>query len=222
MAVDGLTSVRGRIAAAAERAGRSPESIRLVVVTKAASDDEVEELIAAGAEDFGENRAGPMVDRANRFADVRWHFVGRLQGNKVRKVRPVTDLLHSMDRTDLVGYWASEAEETPPVLVQVNVGAEPQKAGVSPEEAPALVDLCARSGVEVRGLMTLPPRVSSSAEARPFFERLRVLRDAIRTEHSGVKHLSMGMSDDFEAAIAEGATVLRVGRAIFDPVEDEG
>ncbi|MEE9299029.1 MAG: YggS family pyridoxal phosphate-dependent enzyme [Acidimicrobiia bacterium] len=221
MADTGLIAVRERIAEAAQRAVRSPGEISLVVVTKYASDAEVEEVVAGGATDLGETRADSIVARAGRFDGVRWHFVGRLQGNKVRKVRPVTDLLHSLDRAELAGYWGG-ADVIPPVLVQVNVGGEPQKGGISPSSAAALVELCIESGLAVRGLMTVPPRPTSPQEARPWFESLRLLRDSIALDHPGVRELSMGMSDDFEAAVAEGATILRVGRAIFGPVRSEG
>lgn len=222
MAGTGLTAVRERIVAAARRAGRVADEVGLVVVTKYASDEQVEQVVAAGATDLGESRADAIAARAAIFQGVRWHFVGRLQGNKVRKVRPVTDLLHSMDRPDLVRYWSSGVEGAPPVLVQVNVGGEQQKAGVAPADAPALVDLCIGFGLDVRGLMTVPPRAARPGDARPWFEKLRRLRDSIAVDHPGVRELSMGMSDDFEEAVAEGATVLRVGRAIFGPVRDEG
>jgi uncharacterized pyridoxal phosphate-containing UPF0001 family protein len=135
-------------------------------------------------------------------------------------VRRDAALLHSMDRTGLAERWAGES--VPPVLVQVNVASEPQKAGVDPLQAPALVERCHELGIEVRGLMTVPPRVDRAADAARWFSALRDLRDQIAVNHPGVTELSMGMTDDFEVAVAEGATILRVGRAIFDPFDDKG
>ncbi len=217
----GLSRVEERIAAAAARAGRS-DAITLVVVAKYASDQELDAVIKEGAGNIGESRADAVVARAARFRDVSWHFVGRLQGNKVRKVRPVTDLLHSMDRPDLADYWSKSEAEPSPVLIQVNLAGEPQKAGVSPDGALALVDKCAASGIEVHGLMTVPPRPETPEDSGRWFAGLRQLRDRIALDHPRVTELSMGMTDDFLIAISEGATILRVGRAIFDPFRNEG
>jgi pyridoxal phosphate enzyme (YggS family) len=219
MAAAGLSVVRERIAAAAATAGRD-DLIRLVVVVKYASDDQVAAVIADGASDLGESRAQALAGRAERFRGVSWHFVGRLQRNKAAAVRSSAELLHSMDRPSLARTWADPA--APPVLIQVNLADEPQKGGVGAAEAPALVETCRELGVEVRGLMTVPPRPDRPEDSSPWFAKLRRLRDAIAADHPEVKELSMGMSDDFEAAIAEGATILRVGRAIFDPFEEKG
>lgn len=218
MAAHRLSEVRARIAAAAEGAGRDPGRITLVAVSKTATDEQVLAAAAAGQRDFGENRAAELAERAARLPDdLRWHFVGRLQGNKVRRVRPVTHLLHSLDRADLVGYWAKGPGRPPPALVEVNVSGEAQKAGVGPDEAPALVETALAMGIEVRGLMTMAPLGDDPEEARPWFRRLAGLRDRIAAEHPGVAELSMGMTDDYEVAVQEGATILRVGRAIFGP-----
>jgi len=207
---------------AAARAGRDPAGITLVAVSKTATDDQVLDAYRSGHRDFGENRAGDLVERAARLPDdIRWHFVGRLQGNKVRRVRPIVHLLHSLDRADLAGYWVKGPGMPPPVLVQVNVAGEAQKAGVEPEEAADLVDEAAGLGLDVRGLMTMPPAVSDPEEARPYFRHLAALRDRLALRRPGLVELSMGMTDDFEVAVEEGATLLRVGRAIFGPFDQE-
>jgi pyridoxal phosphate enzyme (YggS family) len=217
-----LEAVRARVAAAAARVGRDPAGITLVAVSKTATDDQVLDAYRSGHRDFGENRAGDLVERAARLPDdIRWHFVGRLQGNKVRRVRPVAHLLHSLDRADLAGYWVKGPGMPPPVLVQVNVAGEAQKAGVEPEEAADLVDEAAGLGLDVRGLMTMPPVVADPEEARPYFRDLAALRDRLALHRPGLVELSMGMTDDFEVAVEEGATLLRVGRAIFGPFDQE-
>lgn len=218
----GLTAVRQRIVAAAGRAGRDPTEIVLVGVSKYATEGDVRAAFDEGLHDFGENRAKELVDRAALLPSARWHFVGRLQGNKVRLVRPITHLLHSLDRVDLAEYWVKGPGSPPPVLVQVNLADERQKGGVAPEEADALVSAAERLGLDVVGLMTVPPAAEDPDDSRPWFRRLREMRDRIRREHPAVKELSMGMSDDFEVAVEEGATVLRVGRAIFAPFHDKG
>jgi pyridoxal phosphate enzyme (YggS family) len=213
-----LTEVRERIAAAARRAGRDPSEITLVAVSKTADDAAVLDAYRAGQRDFGENRAGELAERAPRLpSDIRWHFIGRLQRNKARRVRPVTHLLHSLDRPRLVDAWAKGAGSPPPALVQVNVAGEEQKAGVTVDEAADLVDAATRMGIEVRGLMTMPPVVDDPETARPWFEALADLGARLRRDRPHLTELSMGMTDDFEVAVESGATLLRIGRAIFGP-----
>jgi len=213
-----LAEVRERAAAAATRVGRPVGDITLVAVSKGAGPELVRAAYAAGQRDFAENRASALASRWGELpGDTRWHFIGRLQGNKVRLVRPVACLLHSLDRADLAGYWAKGPGLPPPVLVQVNVAGEPGKAGVAPGEAEALVAAAAGLGLDVRGLMTIPPAGVSPEAARPHFRALARLRAELQARWPSLRELSMGMSDDFEVAIEEGATLLRVGRAIFGP-----
>lgn len=213
-----LLEVRERIAAVAARVGRGGEEVTLVAVSKAVGPRLIREAYDAGQRDFAENRAPALAARWGELpGDCRWHFIGRLQGNKVRLVRPVACLLHSVDRADLAGYWVKGPGLPPPVLVQVNVAGEPGKAGVPPNEAEALIATAAGLGLEVRGLMTIPPEGGSPEAARPHFRALARLCAELQPRWPGLVELSMGMSDDFEVAIEEGATLLRVGRAIFGP-----
>jgi pyridoxal phosphate enzyme (YggS family) len=214
----GLGAVQRRVAEAARRAGRADE-IALVVVTKYASDAAVTAVLEEGATLLGESRAQSLIPRAGAFPQAAWHFVGRLQRNKVAIVRPLVSMLHALDRIALADRWAGA--EVPPVLVQVNIAGEPQKAGVVPDEAPALVEHCHQLGIEVHGLMAVPPRPDTPSDSARWFTALRELRDRLGRDHPGLRELSMGMSDDFEVAVAEGSTILRVGRAIFDPFDDE-
>lgn len=210
--------VLARVEEAATRSGRDPNEVTLVAVSKTFPPERVMEIYDQGHRDFGENRAGEMVEKAVRLPDdIRWHFVGALQSNKARDVRPRTYLLHSMDRRSLANAWLKGQGHPPPVLVQVNVGEESQKSGVSPSEVPETVDWMTGMGLEVRGLMAIPPIPERPDDSRPHFEMLRRLRDEVRKNVPEVKELSMGMTDDFEVGIEEGASIIRVGRAIFGP-----
>jgi pyridoxal phosphate enzyme (YggS family) len=174
------------------------------------------EVYGAGHRDFGENRAQELAAKAPELpGDIRWHFVGSLQSNKARLVRGTTFLLHSMDRRSLGSAWMKGPGMPPPVLVQVNTGDEAQKSGISPDEVPATLQWTARLGLDVRGLMAIPPIPDDPEDSRPHFRLLRQLRDEAAIEHPSVTLLSMGMTDDFEVAIEEGASLIRVGRAIF-------
>lgn len=167
---------------------------------------------------FGENRAAELAAKAAAMpADVRWHFIGPLQSNKVRLVRPVAHLLHSMDRMSLATAWLKGPGAPPPALLEVNLGDEHQKAGVTVAEAPSMADRFLALGVDLQGVMAIPPQVDDPEASRPFFRRLALLRDELASSFPAMRELSMGMTDDFEVAIEEGATIIRVGRAIFGP-----
>ena len=215
--------VMERVVAAASRAGRSPDAVTVVAVSKTMSRRDILAVYEQGHRDFGENRAGELAVKAPDLPDdIRWHFVGALQSNKTRTVRSVVDLLHSMDRRSLGKAWMKGHGMPPPVLAQVNVGEEPQKSGVAAVEVGSALTWMVDMGLHVSGLMTIPPMPESPEDSRVYFERLRRIRDEVSATHPSVVELSMGMSDDFEVAIAEDASVIRVGRAIFGPRKPTG
>lgn len=204
--------VQGRIAEACESANRSVTEVTLVVVSKGRSTDEISELYGQGLRDFGENRAQELLDKAPRLpSDIRWHFVGPLQTNKVKTVRRVVSKLHSLDRIRLAAAWAAPAE-APPALLEINLGEEPQKHGFAPSEAAAAAEEVVDLGVSLQGVMAIPP---AGEPAAPHFERLVRIRDELALGHPQVTEVSAGMTEDFEEAIRAGATTIRVGRAIF-------
>lgn len=210
--------VTDRISAAVARSGRSLGDVTLVAVSKTMTPDDIMAVYERGHRDFGENRAQEMAEKASRLpGDIRWHFVGALQSRKARLVRPATHLLHSMDRESLASAWLKGHGLPPPVLVEVNIGREPQKAGVLPEDAGVFIDRLAGMGLDVKGLMAIPPIPDTAEASRRHFVALRALRDELSAERAAVRDLSMGMTDDFEVAIEEGASIIRVGRAIFGP-----
>ena len=217
-----LQRVRVRIDAAAERAGRDPQSITLVAVSKAHPVALIREAIAAGQRDFGENRVQEAVAKYKELGtQVRWHFVGRLQRNKVRHLVGWVDLIHSLDRPELaeeIGNRAAAAGATQEVLAEVNVSGDQGRGGVMLEGLASLLESAASvPGVRVTGLMAMAPIVGSPEDARPYFRRVARLRDEAQMEFPelAIEHLSMGMSQDYEVAIEEGATLVRVGEAIF-------
>ena len=210
--------VRERIESAAARSGRDPDSVTLVAVSKSKSADDIMTIYEMGHRDFGENRAQEMAEKAAVLpADIRWHFVGALQANKARLVRPKTHLLHSMDRESLAAAWVKGSGLPPPVLIQVNTGSEPQKSGVAPDGVEGLASTLGDLGIAVLGLMAIPPLSDDPEQMRRHFSELRRVRDRVVLEHPTMTELSIGMTDDYEVAIEEGASVIRVGRAIFGP-----
>jgi len=214
-----LTAVRERVAEAAARAGRSEGSVRLLAVSKTKPEALVREAYAAGQRDFGENYVQELTAKAIALADLadlRWHLIGPLQRNKAKLVAPIAALVHTVDRAalaDELDRRAAAASRVLPVLLEVNVSGEASKAGCSPDDAGALADAVrALPHLRLAGLMTIPPDSDDREQARPFFAALRQLRDRLGADLS---ELSMGMSHDFEIAIEEGATIVRVGTAIF-------
>ena len=219
-----LAGVRGRMADAASRAGRDPSSVRLVAVSKTYSAEHVLAAVAHGQFDFGENKVQEGLQKMAGTAEnsIRWHVIGHLQSNKARKAAEAFDWIHAVDSVDLLTKLdaaAGAAGRRPKVLVQVDLAGETTKFGAAPDAVPGI--FAAAEGlraVEVVGLMLLPPAVDEPDAARPWFRRLVALREQLAA--SGVPaqrlaELSMGMSHDFEVAIEEGATIVRVGSAIF-------
>ena len=221
---DRLAEVRGRIAAAARSAGRDPSSIRLVAVSKTFPIDAIREAYAAGQCEFGENRVQEALEKIAACGDleIRWHLLGHLQTNKAKKAAPAFSTIHSVDSVELLQKIDAAAADTgraPELLIQVDLAGEATKFGVPPADVPRLFDAAFRCHtVRVAGLMTLPPIPESPADARPWFRQLRELRDEWRAAGvppSMLAELSMGMSGDFEVAIEEGSTMVRIGTAIF-------
>jgi len=215
-----IANVRARIRAAAERGGRRADDVLLVAVTKTVDAARVRDAAALGLRTFGENRVQEAREKIPAVSGVSWHLIGSLQRNKAKEAVRLFDVLESVDSEALaeeLSRRAVEQERAVDVLIQVNVAREPQKHGASPEEAAAVVRrTAALPGLRLRGLMTIAPAVSDPDEVRPVFRALRELRENLqRVLGAALPELSMGMSEDFEVAIEEGATMVRIGRAIF-------
>lgn len=208
-----VAAVRERIAAAAHRAGRNPADVRLIAAAKTKGPELIEAAIRAGVTDIGENYVQEAAAKRTHVRGVaRWHMIGHLQRNKVARALEVFDVIQTVDSLALGQALSRRAPagRSVPVLVEVNLAGEQSKSGAAPDAVPELVAaLRELPSIAVAGLMTIPPPVEPDA-ARPYFRRLSTLRDAL-----GLVELSMGMTDDFEAAIEEGATMVRVGRALF-------
>ncbi len=211
---DNITNVRQRIDAACERAGRSPDSVTLIAVSKGFSADAVAEAAAAGQRDFGENRVQEAIEKIDALAArgimPRWHLIGHLQSNKAKTAADRFAIIHSVDSLRLAEELSRRAERLG-ILLEVNAAQEASKFGFAPQEvAPALSSIATLPHLDVLGLMTVAPLSDDPEAVRPIFRALRALRDAL-----GLRELSIGMTNDFETAIEEGATMVRVGRAIF-------
>lgn len=217
-----LQSVRQRIDDACRRAGRDPSGVTLVAVAKTFPVDQVVTALEAGAIDIGENRAQELKEKAAVLGErARWHFIGPLQTNKVRQVVGIATLIHSVDRFGLGEAIARRARTlgiVQEVLVEVNIAGEATKAGVEPPGAIGLAEELYRlDGLRVCGLMAIPPQAERPEEARAYFGELAELGARLQGTIPGATHLSMGMTADLEVAVEEGATLVRVGRAIFGP-----
>jgi pyridoxal phosphate enzyme (YggS family) len=218
---DRLQAVKSRIAAAAAACGRSPRDIVLVAVTKSFPAAAVRAAHAAGQRDFGENYAQEALEKMRQLAelDIAWHYIGPIQSNKTRVIAEHFDWVHSVDRLKIAERLSNQrAEGAPPlqVCIQVNVSGEASKSGVAPEELPAVARAVATiPRLRLRGLMAIPEPTADPSLARRRFDHVRELQNALVRDGLALDTLSMGMSDDLEAAIAAGATMVRVGTAIF-------
>ncbi len=221
MIAENLSRVKQSIAEAARQAGRHPGEVRLLAVSKAHGPETVTEAVHAGQLLFGENRVQEARSKIPRCPSrAEWHFIGHLQKNKAKQAAATFEVIQSVDSLDLARALNQALEELAlrkRVLLEVNVADESTKFGFSPEKLRRELDeLAALDRLEIEGLMCIPPFVPKPEMSRPYFERLRVLRDELEAEAGfGLPHLSMGMSHDFEQAILEGATLVRVGTAIF-------
>ena len=220
---DNILRIRERIAAAAARAGRDPSAVRLMGVTKTVGDDRILQAIEAGIDIIGENyvqEARRKIELMGKSAE--WHFIGHLQTNKAKYAVRLFDLIHSVNRMSLaeeLNRRAAAAGVVSRVLIEVNLGGEESKSGAPPEEAPGLIRAVAQmANLSIQGLMTMAPWYDDPERARPCFAGLRAIRDRIAAEkipNVAMRELSMGMTDDFEVAVEEGSTIVRIGRAIF-------
>ncbi len=205
---DNLAEVESRISAACQRAGRKRTDVTLVAVSKTFAADRVDEAIAAGVTHIGENRVQEAREKKPQVrGTARWHLIGHLQSNKAKDAVRIFDVIETVDSVELAQKIAKASDAARDVLLQVNVGDEPQKSGVATEDVNKVVQqVRAVEGIKLTGLMAIPP----IGDPRKHFRRLRELRDQV-----GLEELSMGMSEDFEIAIEEGSTMVRIGRAIF-------
>ena len=219
-----IADIRGRIAEAAKRSGRSPDDILLIAVTKLHEPDEIEEAIATGITDIAENKVQEIQKKYDQIVSpVRWHLIGHLQTNKVKYIIDKVVMIHSVDSLKLaeeIDKRAAAAGKTMDVLLQVNAAHEESKFGLDPKDVPQvmqdILDTC--PNVRIRGLMHMAPWSEDPEEIRPYFKEVKDLFDTLsRVEHpnSDFKYLSMGMSHDFETAIEEGANIVRIGTSIF-------
>lgn len=218
-----LLEIRRRIAAAAKRAGRAESEVTLVAVCKAQTREKIQEAAAAGQKDFGENYAQELIEHFGPWSlDLRLHFIGHLQRNKVKSILPYVALIHSVDSPELaqeIDKRAAALGKTQAVLVEINLGDESSKSGLAPERAASLcADIALLKNIELKGLMAIPPPTEDLPEARKHFRLLREIRDALNRKSvykRPLADLSMGMTHDFETAVEEGATIIRVGTGIF-------
>jgi pyridoxal phosphate enzyme (YggS family) len=213
---DNLVALQKRIDRACERSGRLPSDVTLVAVTKTVDTAAVIAAYDCGIHNFGENRIqGAQVKiEALDFlrTNITWHMIGHVQGNKTKLATNLFDIIHSVDSARLAHTLSRQAQKPLPVLIQVNVSGEETKQGIALDDLNiAFKDISRLSNIEIKGLMTMAPASDDPEAARPVFHALRQLRDSL-----GLEHLSMGMTDDFEVAIEEGATIVRIGRAIFN------
>lgn len=220
---DNLKSIQERITAAAMRAGRDPSSVKLVVVTKTVDQNNIREAVAAGALVLGENRVQEAREKIEALGRVaQWHLIGRLQTNKAKYAVKLFDLIHSVDSIGLareLDKQATKIGKVQDVLVEVSIASEAAKAGIAVDECLVLVrESAGLKNIRVRGLMAIPPFLDDPEQVRPYFRKLRELSQSITREdipNISMQELSMGMSGDFEVAVEEGSTMVRVGTAVF-------
>lgn len=228
MLIENASNILKKISHAAMRAGRNPDEVKLIAVTKTVGIETIKDAIDAGLRIFGENRVQEAQKKISYLksqipnSNIEWHFIGHLQKNKAKYAVQLFDLIHSVDSIELAEELNKQAEKigkTQRVLVQVKLSEEETKHGISEDELILLVEEIKKlKNLKLEGLMTMPPFFDNPEEARPYFKRLREIRDninSLRIMHYALRELSMGMSNDFEVAIEEGATMVRIGTAIF-------
>ncbi|HYA88490.1 MAG TPA: YggS family pyridoxal phosphate-dependent enzyme [Nitrospirota bacterium] len=220
---DNFNAIMNRIASAAKRSGRKPSSVKLVVVSKTVDVERIQKAVSAGATILGENRVQEAKEKIEKLGPVAlWHLIGHLQTNKVRNAVRLFNMIHSVDSLELakeLDKQAAKFGKIQDVLIEVSIAGEASKAGVAVQDLAAVVHEAAKlKNISIKGLMTIPPFLDDPEAVRPYFRRLRELAERIEKENIpglSMRELSMGMSGDFEVAIEEGATMVRVGTAIF-------
>ena len=217
---ENLELIRQRI----KQAGADPNKIKLVAAVKTLSPEQVEEALQAGITDIGDNKvqeAKAKAELKEKYPQVQWHMIGHLQRNKVRQALPLFDIIQSVDSERLAREIDEQAQKKVPILIEVNTSGEESKYGVPADQAIDLLKIVSKfANIAVQGLMTIAPLVEDPEQARPCFVRLRQLSEeitALNLPNTEMKYLSMGMTDDFEVAIQEGANIIRLGRALFGP-----
>ena len=220
---DNLAAVVNRCTSAAQRAGRDPLSVKLVVVTKTVDTERISEAVAAGALILGENRVQEAKEKIETLGPiVSWHLIGHLQTNKAKYAVKLFYMIHSVDNLQLakeIDKQAAKINKVQDVLIEVSIAGEETKAGVAVKDAVTLIKEASKlKHISIKGLMTMPPFSDDPEDSRPYFKKLRELFESVANEHIpgvSMKELSMGMSGDYEVAIVEGSTIVRIGTAIF-------
>ncbi|MDI6714226.1 MAG: YggS family pyridoxal phosphate-dependent enzyme [Thermodesulfovibrio sp.] len=216
-----ISSIFKKITYAALRAGRNPEEIKLIAVSKSQSIDKIIEAADLGLRIFGESRVQEAKDKIEKIKDfnIEWHMIGHLQTNKVKDAVRLFEVIHSLDSEKLAVSINKEAEKINKiqrVLIQIKLSQEESKYGIEEDEVEKLIEKCKNlNNIKIEGLMTIPPYFDNPNNVRPYFSKLRQIRDFLSNKYPFIKELSMGMSHDFEVAIEEGATMVRIGTALF-------
>jgi len=216
---ENLKKIKTRIEAAARRARRDPNSVQLIAVVKEADLDAIQQIVHLGVKDLAENYAQQLLQKSRVLEGVNWHFIGRIQTNKIKYIVPICEYIHSVCRKEellQIEKVASRHQKTQRILIEVNISHEETKSGLDESQLEEVLDFAnTLEHVKVVGLMTMAPFTEDLTQIRPIFRELRRLRDFYQERYPSLIHLSMGMTNDFEIAIEEGATMIRVGRAIF-------
>lgn len=214
-----LRNVKAKIENAAKRVGRDPESVKLIAVTKQADIEEVKQIVELGVQDLAENYAQQLVEKSGIIKNINWHFIGRIQTNKIKYIVPICEYIHSVCRTEeliQIDKIACRCKKIQKVLIEVNISHEQTKSGIDQSQLEQILEFGSRlKNVQMVGLMTMAPFTDDFEQIRSIFRELRKLRDLYRKHYLELEHLSMGMTNDFEIAIEEGATMVRIGRALF-------
>lgn len=216
---ENLKNVKLRIENAAKRVKRDPNSIKLVVVTKEADIESVKQIVELGVQDLAENYAQQLLQKYPLIKNAQWHFIGRIQTNKIKYIVPICEYIHSVCRKEelvLIDKFASLHQKIQKILIEVNISHEQTKSGVDQSQLQEILEFgSSLKNIQIVGLMTMAPFTEDFEQIRTIFKELRKLRDFYQRQYPELEHLSMGMTNDFEIAIEEGATMVRIGRAIF-------